>query len=149
MAGTGPWVGRHWALPVVTVLAPSSRYYQGQGHRHKKLTLWARRIVMLLRRWLPHRPLVLVEDNGYVVLDLLHCCRSLREPVTLIAQLSGDAALYAPAPSPLRTRLSRVRVRSASWHHAYLLVKLRICAAWPPGSASTRSTASRAADGVS
>ena len=26
--GEVPWAGRHWALPVLTVLAPSSRYYQ-------------------------------------------------------------------------------------------------------------------------
>ena len=26
--GPVPWAGRHWALPVLTVLAPSSRYYQ-------------------------------------------------------------------------------------------------------------------------
>ena len=31
--------------------------------------------------------LVLVGDNSYAVLDLLHCCQSLREPVTLIARL--------------------------------------------------------------
>ena len=41
---------------------------------------------------------MLVGDNGYAVLDLLHCCQSLREPVTLIASLRLDAALYAPAP---------------------------------------------------
>ena len=96
--GQVPWAGRHWALPVLTVLAPSSRYYQQQGRRHKKITDWARQMVILLRRWLPHRPLVLVGDNGYAVLDLLHCCQSLREPVTLIARLRLDAALYAPAP---------------------------------------------------
>ena len=93
-----PWAGRHWALPVLTVLAPSSRYHQRQGRRHKKITDWARQMVMLLRRWLPHRPLVLVEDNGYAVLDLLHCCQSLRELDTLIARLRLDAALYEPAP---------------------------------------------------
>ena len=96
--GPVPWAGRHWALPVLTVLAPSSRYYQRQGRRHKKVTDWARQMIMQLRRWLPHRPLVLVGDNGYAVLDLLHCCQSLREPVTLIARLRLDAALYAPAP---------------------------------------------------
>ena len=42
--------------------------------------------------------MVLVGDNGYAALDLLHCCQSLREPVTLIARLRMDAALYAPAP---------------------------------------------------
>ena len=30
---------------------------------------------------LPNRSLVIVGDNGYAVLDLLHCCQSLREPV--------------------------------------------------------------------
>ncbi len=93
-----PWAGRYWALPVLTVLAPSSRYHQRQGRRHKKITDWARQMIMQLRRWLPHRPLVLVGDNGYAVLDFLHCCQSLREPVTLIARLRLDAALYAPAP---------------------------------------------------
>ena len=97
--GHVPWAGRHWALPVLTVLAPSTRYYQQQGRRHKKLTDWARQMVMQLRRWLPQRPLVLVGDNSYAVLDLLHCCQSLREPVTLIARLRLDAALYAPAPA--------------------------------------------------
>ena len=96
--GHVPWAGRYWALPVLTVLAPSSRYYQRQGRRHKKITDWARQMIMQLRRWLPHRPLVLVGDNGYAVLDLLHCCQSLPQPVTLIARLRLDAALYAPAP---------------------------------------------------
>ena len=97
--GHVPWAGRHWALPVLTVLAPLTRYYQQQRRRHKKLTDWARQMVMQLRRWLPQRPLVLVGDNGYAVLDLLHCCQPLREPVTLIARLRLDAALYAPAPA--------------------------------------------------
>ena len=96
--GQVPWAGRHWALPVLTVLAPSARYYQERGRRHKKLTDWARQMVLQLRRWLPQRSLVLVGDNGYAVLDLLHCCQSLSEPVTLIARLRLDAALYAPAP---------------------------------------------------
>ena len=96
--GQVPWAGRHWALPVLTVLAPSARYYQERGRRHKKLTDWARQMVLQLRRWLPQRSLVLVGDNGYAVLGLLHCCQSLSEPVTLIARLRLDAALYAPAP---------------------------------------------------
>ena len=88
-----PRAGRYWALPVLTVLAPSSCYHQRQGRRHKKITDWARQMVMQLRRWLPQRKPVLVGDNGYVVLDLLRCCQSLREPVTLIARLRLDAAL--------------------------------------------------------
>ena len=96
--GQIPWAGRYWALPFLTVLAPSERYYRQRGRRHKKLTDWARQMILQLRRWLPQRPLELVGDGGYAVLDLLHCCQSLREPVTLITRLRLDAALYEPAP---------------------------------------------------
>ena len=41
---------------------------------------------------------MLVGDGGYAVLDLLHCCQSLAQPVTLIARWRLDAALYEPAP---------------------------------------------------
>ena len=105
--GHVPWARRHWALPVLTVLAPSARYYQRQGRRHKRLTDWARQMILQLRRWLPQRPLVLVGDNSYAVLDLLHCCQSLAQPVTLIARLRLDAALYAPAPAVNRVRNGR------------------------------------------
>jgi hypothetical protein len=33
-----PWAGCIWALPFLTILAPSERYAQKQGRRHKKLT---------------------------------------------------------------------------------------------------------------
>ena len=54
--GHVPWAGHHWALPVLTVLAPSTRYYQQREpftkqRRHKKLTDWARQMVMQPRSW--------------------------------------------------------------------------------------------------
>ena len=49
-------------------------------------------MILQLRRWLPHRPLVLVGDSSYAVLDLLHCCQSLAQPVTLIARLRLEPA---------------------------------------------------------
>ena len=33
-----PWAGRVWALPFLTALAPSERYSQERGRRHKALT---------------------------------------------------------------------------------------------------------------
>ncbi|MGD0613036.1 MAG: transposase [Anaerolineales bacterium] len=33
-----PWARRVWALPFLTVLAPSQRYYQGRQRPYKKLT---------------------------------------------------------------------------------------------------------------
>ena len=50
-----PWARRTWALPVLTALAPSERYCQQMGRTHKKITDWARQIIIRLRRWLPNR----------------------------------------------------------------------------------------------
>src|SRR3712207_6779950 len=54
-----PWAGRVWALPFPTALAPSERYCRERGRRHKRLTDWARQLVLQARRWMPGRPLVL------------------------------------------------------------------------------------------
>ena len=112
-----PWARRHWALPVLTVLAPSSRYHQRQGRRHKKITGWARQMIMQLRRWLPYRPLVLVGTTAGpspcrgtgTALDLLRCCQSLLQPVTLIARLRLDApsVLQRPTVSRVKTAVRR------------------------------------------
>lgn len=93
-----PWAQRVWALPVLTALAPSERYCQERGIRHKKLTDWARQILLLLRRWLPDRKIIVVADSGYSVLNLLHTCQKLPNPITMVTRLRLDAALYEPAP---------------------------------------------------
>ena len=106
-----PWAGRCWALPFLTVLAPSERYCQQRERSHKKLTGWARQMVLQLRRWLPHRPPVLAGDSGYAVLNLLHLCQSLSEPVALIPRLRLDAALCMPAPPRQPRQTGRPRVK--------------------------------------
>jgi hypothetical protein len=93
-----PWIGRVWALPFLTVLAPSERYHAERHERHKKLTDWARQMILQVRRWLPGRRLVVVADGGYAVLELLDACRRLSNPVIMITRLRLDAALYDPAP---------------------------------------------------
>ena len=108
---TIPWARRTWALPILTVLAPSERYYRKMGRTPKKLTDWARQIILQLRKWLPHRPLVLVADSSYAVLDLLHFCQSLAQPVTFITRLRLDAALYEPAPPRQPGQNGRPRVK--------------------------------------
>ena len=93
-----PWVQRNWALPVMTAIAPSERYYEARGRTPKTLTERAMQMIKQLRRWLPNRKLVMVGDSSYAALDLLAACQALSEPVTLVTRLRMDAALYEPAP---------------------------------------------------
>jgi hypothetical protein len=96
-----PWAKRVWALPFLTVLAPSERYYQGKVRKHKKLTEWARQMVWQARRWLPKRFLVVVADSSFAVIDLLWQLRQLPNPICMITRFRMDAALYEPAkPTP-------------------------------------------------
>jgi len=91
-----PWAERVWALPVMTVLAPSERYYEERGRQPKKLTDRAQQMIRQLRRWLPRHPIVVVADSSYAALELLAACQALA--VTVVTRLRLDAALYEPTP---------------------------------------------------
>lgn len=93
-----PWAMRVWALPFLTVLAPSERYHQEHGRRHKTLTDWGRQMIRQVHRWVPERAVVVVADSTYAVLDLLADCTQQSHCVTVITRLRLDAALYDPAP---------------------------------------------------
>ena len=93
------WAQRIWALPFLSVLAPSEHYCTGQGKRHKKVTEWARQMMVLLRRWLPHRVLILVADSSYAVLALLE---AVQHQVCFITRLQLRAALYDPPAAERR-----------------------------------------------
>ena len=68
-------------------------------------------MILQLRRWLPRRPLVLVADSSYAVLDLLHFCQFMASPVTFITRLRLDAALYEPVPPRSPGQLGRPRLK--------------------------------------
>jgi hypothetical protein len=104
-----PWAQRVWALPFLTVLAPSERYYQERKRAHKKLTDWAKQVLLQASRWLPGRKLVVVMDAGFAAIDFLWQVAKLAHPITLITRFRLDAALYAPAPK--RTPGKRGRPR--------------------------------------
>ena len=108
--GQIPWAHRVWALPLLTVLAPSEPYYRTRGRQPKKLTDWARQLILQLRPWLPDRDLVVVGDGAYAALDLLQCCRSLTQPVSFITRLRLDARLYHPPPARQPRQRGRSRI---------------------------------------
>ena len=106
-----PWAHRTWELPVITALAPTERYHLKIGKPHKKITDWARQMILQLRRWLPNRHIVVVADSSYAALDLLHFCQSMTHPVTFITRLRLDAALYTPAPPRRPGQMGRPRLK--------------------------------------
>ena len=110
-----PFAQRVWALPFLTILAPSERYYEGKVRAHKKSTDWMRQALQQIRRWLPDRTLVFVADSSYAVLELLAAMTRLPNPITMVVRFRMDAALYEPAlprqPGQLgRTRKKGVRL---------------------------------------
>jgi hypothetical protein len=107
-----PWARRVWALPFLSILAPSERYAADRGKRHKKITDWARQVLLLVRRWWPEREIVAVADCAYASLQLLASCqRFLPRPVTFITRLRLDAALYDPAPPRRAGQIGRPRLK--------------------------------------
>jgi hypothetical protein len=106
-----PWAKSIWALPFLTVLAPSSRYHQQQGRAHKTLTDWTCQICQQVRRWLPGREIVLVGDSSFAVLDLLHAASHPAAPVHVVSRLRLDAALYEPAPPRQAHQMGRPRLK--------------------------------------
>jgi hypothetical protein len=104
-----PWAQRVWALPFLTVLAPSERYYQGKHRKHKKLTKWARQMVLQVRRWLPNRRLVIVADSSFAAIELLAGLQKLAQPICMITRFRLDAALYKPAPERQPGQMGRTR----------------------------------------
>jgi hypothetical protein len=106
-----PWASRVWALPFLSALAYSERFAREHGKRHKKLTEWTWQLLVLVRRWYPHREIVAVADRAYASLKLLERCRSLSNPITFITRLRLDAALYEPAPPRRPHQMGRPRLK--------------------------------------
>jgi hypothetical protein len=102
-----PWADRIWALPFLTVLAPSERYNAERGRRHKAITDWARQMIKLLHRWYPRRRLVIVGDNEYAAIDFL---AAVRPVATIVTRLRLDARLFAPAPPRRPRQMGRPRI---------------------------------------
>ena len=83
-----PWCKRPWALPFLTVLAPSKKANEKAGRRHKTSIDWTRQMVKLVSRWL-NRTWILVGDGAYACMDLAKAC--VKNNVALISRLRLDA----------------------------------------------------------
>jgi hypothetical protein len=100
-----PWSRRAWALPFLTVLAPSAKTNAANGKRHKTSLDWIGQMIRLVRRWQPTRAIVLVVDGGLAAVKLGLICSPTVHSLTYVSRLRLDAALYdPPAPQPQSKR---------------------------------------------
>jgi len=95
-----PWSSRYWALPFLTVLAPSKKTNETNGKCHKTTIDWIMQMTSVVCRWLPTEKIVLVTDGGLCAVKLGLHCLGLSTPVTWVSRLRLDAVLLWPARPP-------------------------------------------------
>ncbi len=103
-----PWAGCVWGLPFLTVLAPSERWSMEHDRRHKKLTDWARQVLLQTARWLPGRRVIAVADSSFSAIELL---RDVGRSLCMVSRLRLDAGLYEPLLPRKPGTLGRPRVK--------------------------------------
>lgn len=95
-----PWLqaGIYWALPILTVLCPSERFYTNQGKSVKKLTTWANQMISWLGRYCMdlQRSVYLVGDGSFATLELF--INSKKYGIGMIARMKLTARLYHLPP---------------------------------------------------
>jgi hypothetical protein len=96
-----PWADRIMALPFLTLLAPSKRFYSGKSRAPKTLVDWARQAALQIRRWLPDRYIVLVADSAFAAIEFL---AAVRKHVCVVTRLRLDANLFAFPPAKRKGR---------------------------------------------
>lgn len=101
-----PWCQRPWALPFMTILAPSKKYHEARVKKHKTSIDWTIIAVRIIARWLK-RPFILIGDGGFSCIHLGHACN--KNKVTLVSRLRLDASLYELPNTPIRKQPGRRR----------------------------------------
>lgn len=92
---------RIMALPFLTVLAPSKRFYANKPRAPKTLLDWARQTALQIHRWLPNRSIVLVADSAFAAIEFLAV---VRNHICVVTRLRLDANLFAFPPSRRKAR---------------------------------------------
>ena len=104
------WADRVWALPFLTVLCPSERFYEQRGRGHQTLTERAWQMIRLVVRWLPGRAVAWATDSSLAALELLDKVATLPR-ASVITRLRLVAALYDPPPPRKPSTKGRPRLK--------------------------------------
>ena len=90
------WSKRLFALPFLTMLAPSDKGAVKLGKRHKTCLDWTVQALRQIRRWLPSKEILLTGDGAYATAYL--CWASFKYHFALVTRLRKDARLFALPP---------------------------------------------------
>ncbi len=101
-----PWCKRPWALPFMTILAPSKKANKSVNRPHKTSIDWTILAIRIIARWLK-RTFILIGDGGFACIRLGHTC--IKHNITLVSRLRLDAALYELVPNPVKQKAGRRR----------------------------------------
>lgn len=101
-----PWCKRLWALPFMTILAPSKKHNETRKRLHKTSIDWTIIAVKIISRWMK-RAWILIGDGAFACIRLGHACN--KQNVTLISRLRLDSSLYEFAPTPVKGQRGRHR----------------------------------------
>jgi hypothetical protein len=86
------WSQRILALPFLTVLVPSEKSNKKKKKRHKTLQDWTSQMIKQIRRWLPHRKIILTADSEFAVAEITKTCSKLR--ISFVSRLKLNARLF-------------------------------------------------------
>ncbi len=103
-----PWTKQRWAWPFLWVLASTPEVSERLGKRHKTIGRWAHQMISVARRWLPDRPIKVMGDTAYTVLELGWHAQA--HQVTVITTGRLDAVLHEPPPERTQHTIGRPRV---------------------------------------
>ena len=94
-----PWCQRYWALPFLSLLAPSKKANVKAGKKNKTSIDWTMKMVSVVSRWMLRNPWILLGDGAYACMHLAHHC--IKNGSTLISIFRLDAQLFeAPVYKP-------------------------------------------------
>jgi hypothetical protein len=136
-----PWSERVWALPFLTLLAPSEASNRKNGKRHKTSLDWIAQMISAVQRWLPLAMLVLVTDGGLAAVQLGLHCRQLPNPVTYISRLRLNAiCMIGQDPRPRASVAQKPRKAPSHFPSTNVCMTLLLHgSAWPSAAMGGRS----------
>jgi hypothetical protein len=109
-----PWSARAWALPFLTVLAPSQRAHEAAGKRHKTTIDGTVQWVKVVGRWLGQRPWALLGDGGFACIRLALACADGTPPGSRRCRFVGCGS-WTP---PTRAGRRRFSALTEAWRRS-------------------------------